>query len=74
MKEIECSLLQKIKQLFQQEKEDDININENTNMHDVNNCININNKNSRVYDIEKGENININGNSINKNIETEDKK
>ena len=74
LKEIECSLLQKIKQLFQQEKEDDININENTNTHDVNNCININNKNSRVYDIEKGENININGNSINKNIETEDKK
>jgi hypothetical protein len=74
LKEIECSLLQKIKQLFQQEKEDDININENNNIHDTNDCINISNKNFRVYDIEKGENININGNSANKNIETEDKK
>ena len=74
LKEIECSLLQKIKQLFQQEKEDDININENNNIHDTNDCINISKKNCRVYDIEKGENININGNSANKNIETEDKK
>ena len=78
LKEIECSLLQKIKQLFQQEKEDDININENTNIQDVNvnENINISNQNYKVYDIEKGENININGNSINvnKNIETEDKK
>jgi hypothetical protein len=89
LKEIECSLLQKIKQLFQQEKEDDININENanlqekeddiniidkSNLHDINDCININNNNCRVYDIEKGENINIKGNSVDKSVETEDKK
>lgn len=74
LKEIECSLLQKIKQLFQQEKEDDININENTDIHEDKDCININNKNCKFYDIEKGENININGNSVNKNIESEDKK
>lgn len=74
LKEIECSLLQKIKQLFQQEKEDDININENTDIQEDKDCININNKNCKIYDIEKGENININGNSVNKNIESEDKK
>lgn len=74
LKEIECSLLQKIKQLFQQEKEEDININENTDINEDSGSININNKNYKVYDIEKGENINISGNSVNKNIEVEDKK
>ena len=69
LKDIECSLMLKIKQLFQEEKEDDIN--EKNDEKDKNNII----INKDELEIEKNEHIEINGSSINLNKEKiEDKK
>ena len=69
LRDIECSLMLKIKQLFQEEKEDDIN--EKNDEKDKNNII----INKDELEIEKNEHIEINGSSINLNKEKiEDKK
>ena len=69
LKDIECSLMLKIKQLFQEEKEDDIN--EKNDEKDKNNII----INKDELEIEKNQHIEINGSSINLNKEKiEDKK
>lgn len=72
LKEIEASLMLKIKKLFQEEKNGNIYSNENDEKKNNNDCNNI--KSNNFLDIEKGENINIYGNNINKSKEEEDKK
>ena len=77
LKDIECSLMLNIKKLFEEEKEQN-NIDEedikydNNDINDKNDILNINN---RGFNIEKRDNIEINGNSINiNNKKSEDKK
>jgi hypothetical protein len=77
LKDIECSLMINIKKLFEEEKEQN-NIDEedikydNNDINDKNDILNINN---RGFNIEKRDNIEINGNSINiNNKKNEDKK
>ena len=72
LKEIEASLMLKIKKLFQEEKNGNIYSNENDEKKNNNDCNNI--KSNNFLDIEKGENINIYGNNFNKSKEEEDKK
>ena len=72
LKEIEASLMLKIKKLFQEEKNGNIYSNENDEKKNNNDSNNINSNN--FLDIEKGENINIYGNNINKSKEEEENK
>ena len=72
LKEIEASLMLKIKKLFQEEKNGNIYSNENDEKKNNNDCNNI--KSNNFLDIEKGENINIYGNNINKSKEEEEDK
>ena len=70
LKDIECSLMLKIKKLFQEEQNNDIMENED-DIKDKNNT----NINKDKLEIEKNDNIEINGNFINLNKEKiEDKK